>query len=509
MEMLKLMVAQGAAGAVAAMADGGLLLPIFGGVAYTGPFAAMIAAERLLGLEPDRDSPARRARGRRHRGRQAAGDAAAADQCRDQGAGFDGPSLVAARRHGRGDGAAAALSARRGSLPRPADAGLGAGGSDADAAPWRELATLPERWSAPKFPLKAADFIARGIAEGPALGQVLALAEDAWLAADFPLRSSRARSHRRPDRHPFHPRSQAVNILSGFADISLLQLLLVAGVALFASVVGGLAGYGTGALMPLVLVPLIGAEPVVPIIAISSIFTNFSRFAAYLRYADRRRALIVICAAALTTALGAYGYTRLTNAGAALVIGTMLISSVPLRRLLRRHDVRIGDTGLAAGAVGYGVLVGGTSGSGVILLSLLMAVGLEGAAVIATDAVISLVDQRDQDFGVRTGRRRHRPGARLRGADRRGGAARRVSRPRLCRAHAGAYPHRDPRCRRDRRRRGDDFVGAAAAAVNAPARRQRYPRRRQQFGQRADDAVGLDRRSPRGRPSPWVSIQIA
>ena len=53
MEMLKLMVAPGAAGSVQAMADGGLLLPIFGGVAYTGPFAAMIAAERLLGLAPD------------------------------------------------------------------------------------------------------------------------------------------------------------------------------------------------------------------------------------------------------------------------------------------------------------------------------------------------------------------------------------------------------------------------------------------------------------------------
>ena len=52
---------------------------------------------------------------------------------------------------------------------------------------WRELATLPERWSAPKFPLKAADFIARGVAQGPMLGQVLASAEDAWLAADFPL----------------------------------------------------------------------------------------------------------------------------------------------------------------------------------------------------------------------------------------------------------------------------------------------------------------------------------
>ena len=60
-------------------------------------------------------------------------------------------------------------------------------GRDTDAARWRELATLPQRWSAPAFPLKAADFVARGIAEGPLLGHVLTLAEDAWLAADFPL----------------------------------------------------------------------------------------------------------------------------------------------------------------------------------------------------------------------------------------------------------------------------------------------------------------------------------
>src|SRR6266436_3143909 len=51
MEMLKLVVATGAEIAVTAMADGGLLQPIFGGVAYTGPFAAMISAEHLLGLE--------------------------------------------------------------------------------------------------------------------------------------------------------------------------------------------------------------------------------------------------------------------------------------------------------------------------------------------------------------------------------------------------------------------------------------------------------------------------
>lgn len=254
-----------------------------------------------------------------------------------------------------------------------------------------------------------------------------------------------------------------MTIVSGFADISLFQLLLVATMALFASIIGGLAGYGTGALMPLVLVPLVGAEPVVPIIAISAMLTNASRAFAYLRYADRRRALIVLACAALTTGLGAYGYTRLTNAGAAIVIGAMLILSVPLRRVLRRREVRIGDTGLAAGSVGYGVLVGGTSGSGVILLSLLMAAGLEGAAVIATDAMISLGTGliKIAVFGLAGGG--DGAGARLCAPDRRHRDPRRVPGKSVRRADAGAHPHRDPGCRGDHRRAGDDFGGGEAA----------------------------------------------
>src|SRR3984893_701487 len=160
---------------------------------------------------------------------------------------------------------------------------------------------------------------------------------------------------------------------------------------MLASVIGGVAGYGTGALMPLVLVPLVGAEPVVPIIAISAVLTNSGRAAAFRRFIDRRRVLIVLAAAVPTCILGAYGYTRLTNTGAMLVIGAMLILTVPLRRLLRRRDFRVGESGLAVAAAGYGVVVGGTAGSGVILLSLLMAAGLEGAGVVATDAAVSIV----------------------------------------------------------------------------------------------------------------------
>ena len=182
-----------------------------------------------------------------------------------------------------------------------------------------------------------------------------------------------------------------MSVLAVFSDISLWQLALVAGVALIASILGGVSGYGTGALMPLVLVPLAGAEAVVPIIAISALFSNASRLTAFRSYADWRRVWIALVAAVPTCVLGAWGYTKLSNAGAALVIGAMLILSVPLRRLMKYHGIQFGDRGFALGAFGYGVVVGGTAGSGVILLSLLMAVGLSGAGVIATDAAVSVV----------------------------------------------------------------------------------------------------------------------
>jgi uncharacterized membrane protein YfcA len=135
----------------------------------------------------------------------------------------------------------------------------------------------------------------------------------------------------------------------------------------------------------------VGAEPIVPIIAISALMTNTSRAVAFRHLIDFRRTLIVLAASVPTSALGAWGYTFLTSVGASIVIGGMLMASVPLRRLLKRHEVQVSDRGLGVVSVGYGLVVGGTVGSGIILLSLLMAAGLEGGAVIATDATISIV----------------------------------------------------------------------------------------------------------------------
>ncbi|SEE21829.1 CCA tRNA nucleotidyltransferase [Bradyrhizobium erythrophlei] len=187
MEMLKLVVANGAAGAVVAMGDGGLLLPLFGGVAYTGPFAAMIEIEQLMALKP---SATRRlaaltvavtedARRIASRLRLSNAEAKALDSMGHRWWRLPGMDEARAKRR----------LYRLDEEPYRdrlllAWARTGAG---RDVDQWRALATLPQRWRAPHFPLRASDFIARGIAEGPALGHVLTLAEDAWLAADFPL----------------------------------------------------------------------------------------------------------------------------------------------------------------------------------------------------------------------------------------------------------------------------------------------------------------------------------
>jgi uncharacterized membrane protein YfcA len=173
-------------------------------------------------------------------------------------------------------------------------------------------------------------------------------------------------------------------------DVSVAQLVLIVALAAVSAVAGGVAGYGTGALMPLVLVPIVGAAPVVPIIAISAMFTNTARVAAFRRSLDRRRAVIALIAALPTCILGAWLYTLLTGRGAALVIGSTLIATVPLRRIFKRYGHKLSEKAYAAAAAGWGIVVGGTTGAGVIMLSLLMATGLEGAAVIATDAAVSL-----------------------------------------------------------------------------------------------------------------------
>jgi poly(A) polymerase len=190
MELLKLLITRGAVGAVEAMMDAGLMTSILGGVAYLGPFAAMVEAERELGLTPN---PIRRL---------AALAVAVTEDARRLAMRLKLSNAEAKTLDAMGHRwwrlASADEARARRLLYRLGETNYrdrlllawARAGRDRDAPRWCELAQLPERFTPPKFPLKAADFMSRGVAEGPLLGHVLKLAEDAWLAADFPLDQS-------------------------------------------------------------------------------------------------------------------------------------------------------------------------------------------------------------------------------------------------------------------------------------------------------------------------------
>jgi poly(A) polymerase len=187
MEMLKLMRARHAVPGLAVMTEAGLLDVVLGGVPLLASLSNLIKLEAALSLAPD---PVRRlgalgvfvtedAERLRERLRLANSEHAQLDAMADAWWRLTADT---------GEKDARALVYRLGP-DRYRDRVLLAWSRSPEGvadARWRALATLPQRWTAPVFPLKAADFMARDIAKGPALGAALRAAEAAWVAADFP-----------------------------------------------------------------------------------------------------------------------------------------------------------------------------------------------------------------------------------------------------------------------------------------------------------------------------------
>jgi poly(A) polymerase len=185
-EMLKLFVALRATPTLAVMAESGLLGMVLGGVAFLSSFENMIKVEVALDAEPD----AVRRLGAL--GVWVAEDAERLTQ-RLRLANAESERLLVLEYWWRVVPEPDAQAAHallyhlgpRAFTDRVFVAWSRSEAGAADAA-WRELASLPQRWTAPAFPLKAADFTRRGVPTGPPLGVALRAAEAAWIAADFP-----------------------------------------------------------------------------------------------------------------------------------------------------------------------------------------------------------------------------------------------------------------------------------------------------------------------------------
>jgi uncharacterized protein len=168
-------------------------------------------------------------------------------------------------------------------------------------------------------------------------------------------------------------------------------LAAVAVLAVVAATVSGMSGFGTGVILAAALVPLIGVKAVIPVLAVAGIIINAGRFWFYRTHLDRRTLVLVLAASLPFLVLGTWIYSVLDVRALGTVLGLAVIGSVPLRRVLHARQIILGPAGLAVGSGVFGLAAGMATGTGVILISLLLGSGLATPAVLATDALVSIV----------------------------------------------------------------------------------------------------------------------
>lgn len=168
--------------------------------------------------------------------------------------------------------------------------------------------------------------------------------------------------------------------------IALLSLL-----AFGSATVGAISGFGAGLIVTLFLVPLFGVKASVPIVTVAMAFSNLSRVWVNRSEIEPHFLVPLLVTTLPGVMLGTLIYDALPPRALALVIGAFMIVSVALRHLFKRYRPQPTARGALVVGFGFGVLSGSSPGAGIIMIAILLALGLSGPALIATDAVIGLL----------------------------------------------------------------------------------------------------------------------
>lgn len=170
-----------------------------------------------------------------------------------------------------------------------------------------------------------------------------------------------------------------------------LMLLAIAMLALPASIVSAVTGSGTGILLSMVLLPVVGVAAVVPTLSVTMLIAHVGRVQAFRREIEIRPALLVLAGSVPGCLLGALVFAQLKETTLALIMAAFLLGLIAFRFVARREIPRQQAAIVIPCAFLYGLLAGTTIGGGILVLPLLMAAGLRGLPLVATDGLVGLV----------------------------------------------------------------------------------------------------------------------
>jgi uncharacterized membrane protein YfcA len=170
-----------------------------------------------------------------------------------------------------------------------------------------------------------------------------------------------------------------------------LTIALVVAVCFLAAALSGLSGFGAGLIITAFITPIIGPKAVLPAVSVMMLITNASRVAFFRGALDWHVLGLVATTAIPASVLGARVYVELDAALIQILLGLVLVLSIPLRRWLAGRKVVAGPASLLLFGLAWGFLSSIMVGAGVLVIPMLLGAGLAGPALLATDAAITVV----------------------------------------------------------------------------------------------------------------------
>ncbi len=174
------------------------------------------------------------------------------------------------------------------------------------------------------------------------------------------------------------------------SNVSLVDLVVIGAAAFIAGTCSGMTGFGGGLLLPPILAPIIGVQPIVPVLSFAMLMTNAHRLWLYRRHADLKLIGAVLVIVVPAVVIGTTIYLALPPQVISIVLGSFLLLSIPIGRLFARRKLQLGTAGVSVAGGVVGLISGTTSGAGMLMVPILLGAGLVGEAFLATDASISI-----------------------------------------------------------------------------------------------------------------------
>ena len=175
-----------------------------------------------------------------------------------------------------------------------------------------------------------------------------------------------------------------------FSELGPLTIVLVGFAAFVTASVHGATGVAGGFLMTAILALIIGVKPVVPVMSVALLISHSSRFFINIKDFDLKPFLVVVMPSTPFIVLSSWGYGKLSPTFIAVLLGCVVLSSIPLRHWAKSRQIKTSTTTLGAVSAFYGGFSGASVGSGMLLIPFLLGYGLSRATFVATIAAIAL-----------------------------------------------------------------------------------------------------------------------